>query len=63
MPKHLRHDTRNTRVGTVSLLSHGDGEAMVHTHAIESANRDWDELKGKFCFAFSPCLVSSLYQG
>jgi hypothetical protein len=29
-PKHLRHDTKNTKVDIVSLLSHGEGEAMVH---------------------------------
>jgi hypothetical protein len=31
MPEHLRHDTRNRKVEIVSLLSHEEGEAMVHT--------------------------------
>ena len=28
--KHFRHDTGNTKVEIVSLLPHGEGEAMVH---------------------------------
>jgi hypothetical protein len=28
--EHLRHDTSNLKVEIVSLLSHGEGEAMVH---------------------------------
>ena len=31
MAEHLRHNTRNLKVEIVSLLSHGEGEAMVHT--------------------------------
>ena len=31
MPKDLGHDTANTKVEIVSLLSHGKDEAMVHT--------------------------------
>jgi hypothetical protein len=31
VPEHLRHATRNSKVKIVSLLSHGEGEAMVHT--------------------------------
>jgi hypothetical protein len=31
VPEHFRHDTRNTKVEIVSLLSQGKGEAMVHT--------------------------------
>ena len=34
-----------------------------YTFAIESTNGDWDELKDKFCLAFSPCPVLALYQG
>jgi len=34
-----------------------------YTFAVESTNGDWDELKDKFCLAFSPCLVSALYKG
>jgi hypothetical protein len=30
MPVHIRHDTRNHKVEIVSLLPHGEGEAMVH---------------------------------
>ena len=30
---------------------------------VESTNGDWDELKDKFCLAFFPCPISSLYQG
>ena len=31
VPEHLRHDTRNSKVKIVSLFSHREGEAMVHT--------------------------------
>jgi hypothetical protein len=32
-----------------------------YTFAIESTNRDWDELKDKFCLAFCPMShISSL---
>jgi len=34
-----------------------------YTFAVESTNGDWDELKDKFCLAFSLCPVSALYQG
>ena len=53
MPEHLGHDTRNSKVEIVSILSHGEGKAM-YTHAIESMNGDWDELKDKFYLAFFP---------
>jgi hypothetical protein len=29
MPEHLGHDTRNSKVKIVFLLSHGEGEGMV----------------------------------
>ena len=29
-----------------------------HTYTIGNKNDNWDELKGKFCLEFSPCLVS-----
>jgi hypothetical protein len=53
MPEHLRHDTRNTKVDTVSF-SLTEKARQWYTHAIESMNRDWDELKDKFCLAFFP---------
>ena len=53
MPKHLRHDTRNSKVKIVSLLSHGEGEAMVHT-CRRKYEWDWDELKDKFYVTFFP---------
>ena len=31
VPEHLRHDIRNSKVEIVSLFSHREGEAMVHT--------------------------------
>ena len=34
-----------------------------YTFVIGSMNGDWNELKGKFCLAFSLWPVSSLYQG
>jgi hypothetical protein len=34
-----------------------------YINTIESTNGDWDELKEKFCLAFSPCPVSTLYLG
>jgi hypothetical protein len=34
-----------------------------YTNTVESTNRDWDELKDKFCLAFSPCPVSTLFLG
>ena len=54
MPEHLRHDTGNTKVEIVSLLSFREGEATWYTHAVESMNGDWDELKDKFYLAFFP---------
>jgi hypothetical protein len=30
VPEHLKHDIRNTKVGIVSLFSHGKDEEMVH---------------------------------
>jgi hypothetical protein len=32
VPEHLKHDTRNSKMEIVSLLSHEEGEVMVHTH-------------------------------
>ena len=54
LPEHLRHDTGNTKVEIVSLLSFREGEATWYTHAVESMNGDWDELKDKFYLAFFP---------
>ena len=31
MPEHPGHDTGNSKVEIISILSHGEGEAMVHT--------------------------------
>ena len=53
MPKHLRHDIGNSKVEIVFLLSHGKAKQW-YTFIIESTNEDWDELKDKFCYAFSP---------
>jgi hypothetical protein len=40
------------------------GEAKQwYTFAIESTNKDWEELKDKFCLAFFLCPISVLYQG
>jgi hypothetical protein len=53
VPEHLRHDIRNTKVEVVSLLSHGEGETMVHI-CHRKYEWGWDELKDKFFLAFFP---------
>ena len=53
VPEHLEHDTGNSKVEIVSLFSHGKVNQW-YTHAVESTNGDWDELKDKFHLAFFP---------
>ena len=53
MPEHLWHDTGNSKVEIVSLIPHGKAKQW-YTHAVESMNGDWDELKDKFHLAFFP---------
>ena len=53
MPEHLGHDTRNTKVEIVPFSLMGKAKQW-YTHAIESMNGDWDELKYKFHIAFFP---------
>jgi len=49
VPEHLGHDTGNSKVEIVSLLSHGESEAMVHICRIK-----YEWLKDKFQLAFFP---------
>jgi hypothetical protein len=46
--------TQETLRWTLFPFSLTEKARQWYTHAIESANRDWDELKDKFCFAFFP---------
>ena len=53
MPKHLRLDTRNSKVEIVSLFLI-EKVKQWYTHVVESMNGVWDELKDKFHLAFFP---------
>jgi hypothetical protein len=52
--------TQKTLRWTLFPFSLTEKARQWYTHAIESVNRDWDELKDKFYLAFSPmsCIVS-----
>ena len=51
VPKYLPIRTLKWKLFSFSLT----GKAKQwYTHAIESTNGDWDELKDKFCLAFFP---------
>jgi hypothetical protein len=53
MPKHVRHDTGNSKVELFPFSLMGKMKQW-YTHAIESMNGDWDELKDKFHLVFFP---------
>ena len=53
MLEHLWHDIGNTKVEIVSLLSQGQGEAMVHT-CYRKYKWGYDEHRDNFCLAFFP---------
>jgi hypothetical protein len=62
VPEYLVHDTRNSKVGIISLFPYREGKKW-YTFDVGSMNGDWDELKDKFCLAFFLCPISALYQG
>ena len=53
MSEHLWHDTRTLK-WKLFPFSHTGKVKQWYTHAVESMNGDWDELKDKFCLAFLP---------